>query len=173
MSALKYRLPFPRPRRADGTLAPALAAGALAAMLLLQLMVPRTVTLPEPGVVRPFTLDPARPMPLAPGTAMLVRPLFAARVAPGVPGAAAVEEPVGGARAIGVAVRGGARTGFVQAPDGTVVSLSPGAAYHGWQLVAVHAGALVFRRGAALATLPVTAGSAPTQPLAASRVAGQ
>ncbi|WP_419827473.1 hypothetical protein [Sphingomonas sp.] len=167
---MKYRLPFPRPRRDDGTLPPALAAAVLAAMLLLQLVVPRAVTLPEPGVVRPFALEPARLTALAPDAAILARPLFAARVAAGP---AVVEGPVGGARAIGVVVRGGARNGFVQAPDGTVVSLAPGASYRGWRLVGVRATVLLFRRGGETATLPVTAGASPTQPLPAPPVAGR
>jgi hypothetical protein len=157
---LTYRLPFPPPARADGTALPAAVAAVLAAMLLLQLAIPREVSLPEPGVVRPFALDPARPTPLSPGVA---RPL----VAVAAPGAAApvAQGSVEGARAIGIVARGGRRIGFLQTTDGAVVSLAPGESYRGWRLVAAGAGALVFRRGGETATLRLSAApSAPRAP---------
>jgi hypothetical protein len=130
-------------------------------MLVLQLAVPRAVTLPEPGVVRPFAIASRQPAPIATDPVILARSIFGGGSGLG----AAVTGPVDGATAIGVLARPGTRVAFVRGADGEVVSLRPGDLYHGWRLRAIERGALLFDRDGQSASLPVTVqGSATPSP---------
>lgn len=130
-------------------------------MLVLQFVIPRQLVLPEAGVVHPFALVPARPAALGSQPTNASRPLFGSAAAGSVDVA---DAPVGGAIAIGVLARGGTSIGFLQAPDGSVASLSAGGDYHGWRLVTVGSTAILFRRGAETVALPVISHAAAVVP---------
>jgi hypothetical protein len=145
-------------------LLPAIAAGALLVLAALQLGWSRPITLPPADAITPVRLSPVSllPVPVPAGG----RPLFAV-VASG--GAATAQQPLDGAKAIGVATRGGLTLAFVQSADGRVASVRMGQFVAGWQLVGIGADRLRFRRGGEAASLLIGAADAPAAARQAER----
>lgn len=167
MFALKFPVPIPRPASAEGTLLPALLAGLFGLLLLVRLVWPMTIPLPDAAVIRPLRLAPLIIVPLVADPEITQRPLFApGRREIAGSGVADRSAALEGARAVGVIrVRGATRV-FLQAPDGSVASVGLGGGYKGWRIVQIDRSRIVAIRGAETATLTVTA-SAPPAPATA------
>lgn len=169
MFVLRFRLPIPPPRRGDATWLPAGLTALLVMFLFVQLALPSPVELPEVVFDRPVRLRPPVIDQAVADPAIVTRPIFApgrreSAAEPGtVPDRAA---PLDGARAVGVmAVRGTVRA-FLQDSAGRTQAIGRGEIYHGWVVIAIDSNRIAVRRGAAAATLPVTASVAPVPPAA-------
>lgn len=166
MSVLKFPAFIPPPRRADRTLLPAALTALLAMVLLVQLLLPQPIDLPEAGVARPLRLAPLVVPGVVADPAIALRPLFAPRRQETVePGVANVAAPLEGARAVGLISARGAVRLFIEAPDGRISRIGIGGVYRGWRLVRVTPEPM-FVRGTETAALPITASVPPVAPAA-------
>lgn len=162
MFDLKFPVPIPRPRRTEQTVLPAALVVLLGVLLIVQLALPSRTELPDVVVAKPFRLPPLHVAPLLADPQITARPIFTpSRREDGSAVAGDKNAPLEGARAVGaISVRGAARA-FLQVADGKIVPLGLGGSYHGWRLVRISGGQLLFVRGPESISLPISASAAP------------
>lgn len=165
MSALKFPVPIPPPRRAERTLLPAALSALLALLLAVQLALPWSSELPDAGVGRPLRLEPLPVVTPRADPEIARRPLFAPnrRETP-VAGTGDTSAALGGARVVGVVARRGAALVFIQAPDGRVSRVGIGQFHDGWRIVRANSAGVTVARGTERAVVPIGASAPPAQP---------
>lgn len=144
---------IPRPDRAEGTVLAALLVLLLAAMLLVQLVLPQERPL-QPNVPRAaMRAGPMQIAAVSADPALARRSIFQPTPLANPDGAGVPTGPLGGAVPAGIVrVRGAARL-LLQTPDGTSVTLRPGQSWQGWQLTRIGSDDVSFRRGGESVTL--------------------
>jgi len=148
---LRYRFPLSSPRRADGTVLPAVLAALLALAFAAQLVwAGDEADLPPVLAVSAARANFAAPavMPVAVPAVVFERPLFAPRQSLTATATATAAAPpaLGGAVVAGTATIRGRTFAVVRRADGTVANVALGGRVGGWRLVALGQDGAVFVR---------------------------
>jgi hypothetical protein len=149
---LRYRFPLSLPRRADGTVLPAVMTALLAMVFAAQLFwASAEEDLPPVLAVSAARANFGVPAvaPVAVPQSIFERPLFAPRQSLALAAAAAAAAPpaLGGAVVAGTATIRRQTTAVVRRPDGSVANIAIGGVVGGWRLVALGQEGAVFVKG--------------------------
>lgn len=160
MYALKLPALPPRPSRDNGTILPALLAGALVLMIALQFALPAELELPlEDAPMVPVRLANASVARVQADPAILREALFTpARSAVVGGGASTGTGPLDGAFVVGMVRARGVARAIIQQSDGRALSVPVGGRYREWRLVSVTPGNAVFSRDGERLSLAFTTG---------------
>ena len=168
MSSSKFPFRWRLPRADDATLTPAVLAGVLVAMLVLQGL----WTEPEPLADAPVAMRHHVKPPLPAMDRVTVDPTIAAnaifaprgRTRPGSPASNAASSPLEGNLVTGSMSVGARSAVIVKRPDGRVVSVPVGGRIAGWMLRSIGQGAAVFVRNGRRLVVPFVSGAPGAAP---------
>lgn len=160
MYELKLPALPPRPSRDNGTILPALLAGALVLMIALQFALPAELDLPAEGSrIVPVRMVQGNVARVVPDPVILRDALFSpARSAVAGGTATGGTGPLDGAIVVGMVRARGVARAVIQQSDGTALSVPVGGRYRSWRLVSITSGNAVFSRDGERLALAFTTG---------------